>query len=719
MALGKSYNHYLKQHLKSYIIFGTIVLIVIIYIAMLFAPLLQKGIFYTINHFSEINPFQIIICKSTFTCVSIAVIAYLMALVVYFSTKRNTRYGEEDGSMRWASPQELSKKYGEPLYIDIPVSQLNAYGKKDLSAALPRSESTELSLHNPSALATSSDVVKSKKTVRMYNANNLIRSENYRQSAIARNPKSKNRHTMILGSSGVGKTYFVLNSILLNALHGLYDVQGNQVRTFPPGTVLRYDQIPDDMQKTSYVILDPKGEIQANFGHAFLNCGYKVRVLNLVDMSRSDGYNPLEYIECDNDIQILVTNIFESTGGTENKTQSNGDFWNNMAKVLLTALISYVYYFCDRSERNFSTVNELLRLCAVDEESGHKPTTEILMDEVRKLPAKDPRRITVKFFDDYRLANPGEGGDATVLANIQSTLASRLNKFNLDSVARLTETDMFELEKIGEERTVIFLCIDAFDSSFTFLATLFYNSLFQKLIRTAERKYNGRLPLEVSVIMEEAAQAKPPTGLDKLLSMVRSYNISITLVYQALAQLKTEFKEQWETIYSNCDHLMYLGGSEKDTHKFVSEFAGCETIIAENESQSKGSNGSFSKSMQNKGRELIKADEVRLLNHEDNNILIFVKDEYPLIDRKNDVQKHPCIKMTPIGNKDIPPYLHNELSFSGFTPYSKERLKTSLEETDFVSLGDELVFFTAEEINNQYMNALDEQQTSYVGKPGE
>ena len=390
----------------------------------------------------------------------------------------------------------------------------------------------------------------------------------------------------------------------------------------------------------------PKGEILRDTGYMLMKKGYKVRVLDLIEMSRSHCYNPFVYLRDDNDVQRLVTNLFKST--TPKGASSQDPFWDTAAQMLLLALVFYLKYEAPEEEQNFAMVMEMLRAGEVDEDDSKTPSAlDNLFYDLRRT---DPDHIAIKYYDAYH------SGSGKTLKSIQITLASRLEKFNLESVAGLTITDELDLWRLGEEKTALFAIIPDNDTSFNFLVSLLYTQLFQQLFEVADKKYGGSLPVHVQFLMDEFANVSLPDDFDKILSVMRSRGVSVSIILQNLAQLKALFEKQWESIVGNCDEFVYLGGNEKETHKYVSELLGKETIDTNTYGKSSGRNGNYSTNYQNTGRELMTPDEVRMLDNR--YALLFVRGERPVKDLKYDILKHPSVRLTTDGQAD--PYIHGE-----------------------------------------------------------
>lgn len=403
--------------------------------------------------------------------------------------------------------------------------------------------------------------------------------------------------------------------------------------------------IPNAMNaNTSMVILDPKGEILRCVGRLLEALGYEVRVLDLVNPHLSHGYNPFRYLENDSDVQRLTTNLFKAT--TPKGAVSQDPFWDTAASMLHLALAFYLLHEAPADEQNYPTLMEMLRAGEVREDDDDY--TSILDDLFDRLAMEKPDHIALKYYRAYR------SGSAKTLKSIQVTLASRLEKFNLDSIAGLVSTDELDLPSLGERKVALFAVIPDNDTSFNFLVSILYTQLFQQLFSLADNKHKGSLPEHVHFIMDEFANVSLPDDFDKILSVMRSRNISVSIILQNLAQLKALFEKQWESIVGNCDEFLYLGGNEQSTHKYVSELLGKETIDTNTYGQSKGRNGSYTTNWQVSGRELLTPDEVRMLDN--SQALLFVRGERPMMDAKYNLAKHPNASLTTEGGKL--PYEH-------------------------------------------------------------
>lgn len=429
--------------------------------------------------------------------------------------------------------------------------------------------------------------------------------------------KNVNLHTVVIGGSGAGKT--------------------------------RYYAKPNIMQcNTSYVVLDPKGEIIKSVGYMLEDEGYEIKVIDLIDMSKSLGYNPFHYIQSDKDVLKLITNLIRNT--TPKGSSTNDPFWEKSETALLEALMLYLYHYAPEDEQNFTMVMEMLNYAEVkeDEDDYESPLDELF----KRLETIDSNSLALK---QYKIYKQAAGKTAK---SILISVGVRLAAFNLEELASLTRYDEMELEQIGERKTALFAIIPDNDSTFNFVIGMLYTQLFQMLYYQADFVHGGQLPVPVHFIMDEFANVALPDEFDKLLSTMRSRLIFVSIILQNLAQIKALYKDTWESIMGNCDSKLYLGGNEQSTHEYISKELGKATIDTNTYGKSEGRSGSFTTNSQRTGRELLTSDEVRLLDN--NYAVLFLKGERPVRDRKFNLLKHPRIKQTMDGGRE--PYIHGQVN---------------------------------------------------------
>ncbi len=427
----------------------------------------------------------------------------------------------------------------------------------------------------------------------------------------------RNLNVLVVGGAGAGKTRFYAKPNILQA---------------------------NKDSKFSIVVLDPKGDTLRSCGNYLINQGYDLRVLDLINLDRSHCYNPFVYLENDDDVQRLTTNLIKNT--TPKGSQTTDPFWDQAAEMLLKALVFYLFYEAPPEEKNFPMVMEMIRAGDVKEnDDDYESPLDILFSE---LELRDPEHIALKYYRGYH------SGAAETLKSIQISLIARLEKFNLPSLAGITQNDEMRLRELGEKPGAIFALIPDNDQSYNFIIGMLYTQLFQQLYRSADFEHDGRLPYHVHFIMDEFANVCLPDSFDSLLATMRSREISVSIILQNLAQLKALFEKKWESIVGNCDEFLYLGGNEQGTHKYVSELMGKETIDTNTYGENKGRNGSYTKNDQLQARDLMTPDEVRMLDNRYG--ILFIRGEYPIMDLKYDLLKHPNIRFTADGGGE--PFIH-------------------------------------------------------------
>ena len=548
---------------KDEYVFLGLLLIPTIWVALLIAPYMDKGLINAIPYLNEAlnHPFQIQWTDSTLKTIGIFLIIYVLGVGMYLSSSKNYRRTEEYGSAKWANPNTVCKKYANKDYFA-----------------------------------------------------NKVFSQNVRMGLDGKKHR-RNLNTVVIGGSGAGKTRFYAK--------------------------------PNIMQcNTSFVVLDPKGEIIRSVGYLLEENGYEVKVIDLIDMSKSLGYNPFHYIQSDKDVLKLITNLIRNT--TPKGSSTNDPFWEKSETALLEALMLYLYHYAPEDEQNFTMVMEMLNYAEVkeDEEDYESPLDELF----KRLEMIDSNSLALK---QYKIYKQAAGKTAK---SILISVGVRLAAFNLEELASLTKYDEMELEQIGERKTALFAIIPDNDSTFNFVVGMLYTQLFQMLYYQADYVHGGELPVPVHFLMDEFANVALPDEFDKLLSTMRSRQIFVSIILQNLAQIKALYKDSWESILGNCDETYYLGGNEQSTHKYISELLGKETLDTNTYGKSEGRSGNYSTNYQQTGRELLTADEVRLL---DNNYgLLFIKGERPVKDKKYDLLKHPNIKQTLDGGCE--PYIHGQ-----------------------------------------------------------
>ena len=469
----------------------------------------------------------------------------------------------------------------------------------------------------------------------------------------------RNLNVLVVGGSGAGKTRFYAKPNIMQA-------------------------------NTSFVALDPKGELLRDTGKLLESKGYEIRVLDLINPGLSHCYNPFAYLRDEKDVLKLVTNLIRNT--TPKGAANNDPFWEKSETALLEALILYLLYMAPPEEQNFPMIMDLLSAAEVHEDD--EEFKSILDQMFNRLESEEPDNLAVKQYNIFKLAA------GKTAKSILISLAVRLEKFNLPQIASITMQDDLDLASLGEKKVALFAVIPDNDSSLNYIVGMMYTQLFQELYYSADRVHNCRLPVHVHCVMDEFANVALPDEFDKLLATMRSREISVSIIIQNIAQLKALFDKQWESIIGNCDEFLYLGGNEDSTHELVSKKLGKETISADSYTESKGRNGSYSKNTSLTGRNLMLPDEVRMLDNR--YALLFVRGENAVMDEKYDLMKHPNIARTTDGGAE--PYEH------GLAPFALDPDTIILDDESYVVLSsDEILEQIEEEREKQYQEQLKNQ----------
>ena len=449
----------------------------------------------------------------------------------------------------------------------------------------------------------------------------LTKTERLMMSNRPPDPKNaRNKNVLVVGGSGSGKTRFWLKPNLLQC-------------------------------HSSYVVTDPKGTIVLECGNAMLKNGYKVKILNTINFSKSMHYNPFAYVHSEKDILKLVTTLMTNTKGEG----SGGDpFWEKSERLLLTALIAYLHYEAPVEEQNFATLLEMLNTMQVleDDEEYQNPV-DLLFEELAK---KKPNSFAGRQYKLYKLAA------GKTAKSILISCGARLAPFDIQELRDLTMYDELQLDTLGDKKTALFLIMSDTDSTFNFLISMVYTQLFNLLCDKADDVYGGKLPIHVRCLIDECANIGQIPNLEKLVATIRSREISACLVLQARSQLKAIYKDNADTIVGNMDSQIFLGGSEPTTLKDLSEMLGKETIDAFNTSDTRGNSPSYGTTFQKMGHELLSRDEIAVLDG--GKCILQLRGVRPFLSDKYDLTQHPNYKLTsdydPKNTFDIEKYLNRK-----------------------------------------------------------
>ena len=432
---------------------------------------------------------------------------------------------------------------------------------------------------------------------------NLLLTRRFRMGLDGHKHK-RNLNVLVVGGSGAGKT--------------------------------RYYARPNIMQgNCSFIITDPKAELLRSTGNLLKSKGYEVRVFDLINPEASMCYNPFRYIDDDKDVLRLISNLIKNT--TPKGSHESDPFWTKAETALLQALMLYLIHEAPEHEQTFAMILEMISSAEVrEEDETFQSPLDLLFENLEN---RDPLNIAVKQYKVFKQAAGKTAKSILVSAGV------RLAAFNLSQIAGLTCIDEMDLADLGEKKVALFCCIPDSDPSLNYLVGLLYTQAFQTLYQLADRKYGGRLPVHVHAVMDEWAYISLPDDFEKLLSTMRSREISVSIIVQNIAQIKALYKDAWESIIGNCDSLLYLGGNEASTHEYLSKALGKETLATNTYGQSKGRSGSYSTNWQQAGRELLQPDEIRKLDNR--YAILLLRGEAPMLDEKYDLMSHPGIRLTP------------------------------------------------------------------------
>ena len=441
--------------------------------------------------------------------------------------------------------------------------------------------------------------------------NNILLTQTERLTMTGRpkDPKTaRNKNVLVIGGSGSGKTRFY--------------VKPNLMQCFPTSDY-----------PTSFVVTDPKGSIVVECGNALLKKGYKLKIFNTINFSKSMHYNPMSYIHSEKDILKLVTALMTNTKG---EGQGGDPFWDKAERLLLVSLIAYLHYEAPTEEQNFATLLEMLNTMQVseDDETYQNPV-DLLFEDLAK---KKPTSFAVRQYKLYKLAA------GKTAKSILISCGARLSPFDIQEIRDATMYDELELDKLGNRKTALFLIMSDTDSTFNFLISMIYTQLFNLLCDKADDQYGGKLPVHVRCLIDECANIGQIPQLEKLVATIRSREISACLVLQTRSQLKAIYKDNADTIVGNMDSQVFLGGSEPTTLKELSEALGKETIDSFNNSDTRGNSPSYGTNYQKLGHELMSRDELAVLDG--GKCILQLRGVRPFLSDKYDLTQHPNYKLT-------------------------------------------------------------------------
>ena len=420
---------------------------------------------------------------------------------------------------------------------------------------------------------------------------------------------ARNLNACIIGSSGSGKTRFWLTPQLLQA-------------------------------HSSYVVVDPKGGVLGQVGY-FLQKkrGYKIKVFNSIDFSKSMHYNPLAYIKNEADILKFVNALISNTKG---EGKEGDPFWTKAETLLYCALIAYIIFEGPAEDRNMNTLVDMISGMEVKEDD------EDFMNAVdymfAGLEKRKPDCFAVKQYKKYKLSS------GKTAKSILISCGARLAPFDIPQLREIMSYDELELDRMGDRKTATFFVISDTDSTYNFLVALAFSQMFNLLCERADNVHGGRLPHHVRVLWDEAANTGQVPGLEKLVAVIRSREVSLVLLYQQLAQCKAIYDKHAETILGNMDSVVFLGGREASTIKEISEnWLGKATISMQTEGRSRGQSESYNQNTQRLGRELMTPSELATMPGD--KCILQLRGLPPFFSKKYDLKQHPNYRYTAEADK--------------------------------------------------------------------
>ena len=431
---------------------------------------------------------------------------------------------------------------------------------------------------------------------------------------------ARNKNVLVVGGSGSGKTRFFVKPNLMQ-MHSSYLVSD------PKGTLLL--ECGKLLERGSPKLGEDGKPVRKN--GKLLYEPYRIKVLNTINFKKSMKYNPFAYLRDEKDILKLVNTLIANTKGSGEK--SGEDFWVKAERLLYCALIGYIHYEAPDAERNFTTLLEMINASEAREDDSEFQSPVDLMFE--RLEEKDPEHFAVKQYKKFLLSA------GKTRSSILISCGARLAPFDIKELRELMESDELELDTLGDRKTALFIITSDTDPTFDFVTAMIVSQLFNLLCTKADDEYGGRLPVHVRCLLDEVANITIP-NLERLISVLRSREISACLVVQAQSQLKAIYKEHADTIIGNCDTTLFLGGKEKTMLKEISEVLGKETIDSFNTSENRGRDVSHGLNYQKLGKELMSQDEIAVMDG--GKCILQLRGVRPFFSDKYDITKHPKYK---------------------------------------------------------------------------
>ncbi|MCM1524120.1 MAG: type IV secretory system conjugative DNA transfer family protein [Ruminococcus sp.] len=574
-------------------------------------------IFEAVNHLAEYmtplnfgRAFGQIITGSGMTRKA-AVVGFFGSLIavmyrVMGNGKRYHRKGEEHGSARWGNKQE------KEIIADTTKKGFynNVICASDIFLVLDRK------VREQNEAAEESEKSKKKKGRKKSDRKKpdkdlsgtefSIKDVTCRSGASEKIKPMLNLNMLISGGSGTGKSRFYVKPNLLQC-------------------------------NTSFVVTDPSGELVESCGKMLMSHGYEIKVFNLNDMKHSSNYNPFHYLrdstgEINSNNVIKMINVFMTN--TKGEGSSGDPFWDDAARLLLSAVSFLVIETGTKEEQNFAGVLDLIHKAKVVEAKPGKPEEKSELDHIfEKRKEKAPKALSVQYYTEFKQAA------GKTMQSILISTTTKLQYFKLESVRDLTHTDNIHLEEIGDRKTALFIVIPSTDTTYNFLAAMMYTQLFDTLYDRAINLYHGRLPEHVRFVLDEFPNTGKIPEFEKILATCRKFEISAQVIVQNLSQLKRLYEKSWEELPGNCDTLIYLGGKDQFTNEYLSKELGKETIDQLSINQTKGKQGSSSYNNAILGRELATIDELSTMDN--NDCIVMIRGLRPFMSHKFNLSEHP------------------------------------------------------------------------------
>ena len=457
-----------------------------------------------------------------------------------------------------------------------------------------------------------------------------------------------NKNVIVIGGSGSGKTRFFVKPQIMQ-LH------------------------------SSYIISDPKGQVLIETGKMLQQAGYVIKVIDTTDFDSSMHYNPFAYLRSEKDIMKLITILMANTTG--DKQASSDPFWENAERLVYMAYIGYIYYECIEEEQNFGTLVDMINASETrEDDEDFKNAIDLIFEELEQ---DEPNHFAVRQYRKLKLSA------GKTFKSIMISCAARLSAFDFMELREITSYDEMDIGSIGERKTALFMIMSDTDTTYNFLMAIMEAQMFNMLCDIAGKHKGGRLPVHVRFLLDEFANIGKIPDFEKIISVIRSREISACIILQSKAQLKAIYKDHAGTIVDNCDSMLFLGGKGEETIKELSAILGKETIDVQYTTDTRGAQQSFSTNNQKTGKELMTPDEIAVMKG--NKCIFQLRGVRPFLSEKYDITKHKRYKLLSDYNEknafDIKKYMSTKLKLKPNQEIELYDLGT-IEDTDKTNLED-------------------------------